>query len=143
MCSSAVKTTMDTDCKIIVALTETGTAARVLAKYRPKVPILAVSVSDSAIRQMGVVRGVVPLLVESFQGMDSVVTKALATAKEMGMVKSGDMAVCIHGQNEHAAPEGPMQDARTRGSLVDMTPKEGKASAGTAASNLMKIVTVS
>merc|ERR1712130_728411 len=43
MCSSAVKTTMDADCKLIVVSTESGVAARVVAKYRPGVPIIAIS----------------------------------------------------------------------------------------------------
>merc|ERR1719215_929206 len=116
---------MDADCKLIIALTETGTAARVLAQYRPKCPILAVSASVSAMRQMNVVRGVVPFPVESFAGTDSVIAKAMAKAKADGMVAAGDAVVCIHGQNEHAGREGP----------VDEGPKS-------AASNLLKIVTV-
>merc|ERR1711988_541325 len=35
VCSSAVKTTVDSECKLIVALTETGQTARNIAKYRP------------------------------------------------------------------------------------------------------------
>ena len=41
VCSSAVKTVIDSDCKLIIALTETGHTARVIAKYRPPCPILA------------------------------------------------------------------------------------------------------
>jgi len=143
MCSSAVKTTMDADCKLIVCLTETGTAAQMIAKYRPKVPILAVSQSDSAMRAMSVVRGVVPMGVSSFAGMDSVITKALAYAKDAGMVQSGDAVVCVHGQNE--GMEGAVDEGgsgRPRASLQELSPKKGgKVSSG--ATNLMKIVTVS
>jgi pyruvate kinase len=61
MCSSAVKETVDADCHLIVALTETGYTARTVAKYRPAVPILAITASATTVRQLGVVRGVVPM----------------------------------------------------------------------------------
>jgi len=100
ICSSAVKATIDSGCKLIVALTETGSTARVIAKYRPKAPILAVSASETTVRQMQCVRGVVPFLTASFVGTDSVIQKALVQAKELGMVKSGDCVVAVHGQQE-------------------------------------------
>merc|ERR1712226_1432158 len=58
-CSAAVKCAMDSDCPLIVALTETGSTARLIAKYRPKCPILAITASDSTARQLLTARGVV------------------------------------------------------------------------------------
>merc|ERR1711972_503502 len=40
VCSSAVKCTVDSDCSLIVALTESGQTARLIAKYRPRAPII-------------------------------------------------------------------------------------------------------
>ncbi|CAE8592057.1 unnamed protein product [Polarella glacialis] len=103
VCSSAVKATIDSDCPLILALTETGSTARVISKYRPKCPVLAVTASESTVRQLSASRGVIPLLTASFQGTDSVIQKALIYAKEKGMVKSGDAVVCVHGQKEECA----------------------------------------
>jgi len=100
VCSSAVKATIDAGCPLIVALTETGHTARVLAKYRPKATILAISASETTVRQLLCVRGVVPMLTASFVGTDSVIQKALVRAKNDGMVKSGDYVVAVHGQRE-------------------------------------------
>ncbi|CAE8592055.1 unnamed protein product [Polarella glacialis] len=100
VCSSAVKATIDSDCPLILALTETGSTARVISKYRPKCPVLAVTASESTVRQLSASRGVIPLLTASFQGTDSVIQKALIYAKEKGMVKSGDCVVAVHGQRE-------------------------------------------
>jgi len=36
----------------------------------------------------------------SFVGTDAVIKKAVARAKELGMVKAGDEIVAIHGQQE-------------------------------------------
>eukprot|EP00931_Biecheleriopsis_adriatica_P042145 TRINITY_DN2401_c0_g2_i1.p1 TRINITY_DN2401_c0_g2~~TRINITY_DN2401_c0_g2_i1.p1 ORF type:complete len:513 (-),score=149.21 TRINITY_DN2401_c0_g2_i1:254-1792(-) len=100
VCSSAVKVVVDASCKLIIALTETGSTARIIAKYRPSCPILAITASETTVRQLGANRGVIPMLTASFQGTDSVITKALNRAKEQGMVKSGDVVVAVHGQKE-------------------------------------------
>jgi len=100
VCSSAVKATVDSGCPMIVALTETGSTARIIAKYRPKCPILAITASESTARQLCTVRGVISMHTASFVGTDAVIKKAVARAKELGMVKAGDEIVAIHGQQE-------------------------------------------
>lgn len=100
VCSSAVKAAVDFGAPLIVALTETGHTAMMLAKYRPQAPILAVSASETTIRQLLCVRGVIPVHTSSFTGLDSLISKALVRAKEDGMVKSGDTIVAVHGIKE-------------------------------------------
>jgi pyruvate kinase len=100
VCSSAVKSTVDANCPLIIVLTETGHTALMIAKYRPKATILAISASETSVRQLLCVRGVVPMLTASFVGTDSVITKALVRAKAEGMCKSGDTIVAVHGQRE-------------------------------------------
>jgi len=103
VCSSAVKAAIDAKATMIMALTETGQTARTLAKYRPRVPILAIAASETVIRQLQTSRGVVPIATASFQGTDSVIQKGLAKAKELGIVKSGDIVVAVHGTREETA----------------------------------------
>jgi pyruvate kinase len=100
VCSSVVKASIDCKAPLIIVLTETGSTARIVAKYRPKAIILAISASETTIRQLMSVRGVVPMHTASFVGTDSVIQKGLAKAKEDGLVKSGDDVVAIHGQRE-------------------------------------------
>jgi pyruvate kinase len=102
VCSSAVKSTVDSNCRLIIALTETGQTARLIAKYRPGVPILAITASQTTVRQLGIVRGVVPMLTASFVGTDSVITKAISAAVADGLVKSGDQIVAVHGTQEES-----------------------------------------
>merc|ERR1712187_778417 len=75
--SSAVKATVDANCPLIIALTETGHTAWMIAKYRLQAVILAITASETTVRQLLVVRGVVPMLTASFVGTDSVIQKAL------------------------------------------------------------------
>merc|ERR1711916_352977 len=86
--------------RLVVALTETGYTARLIAKSRPQATILAISASEATVQQLLCVRGVVPVLPASFVGTDSVIKKALVHAKAEGMVSSGDTVVAIHGQKE-------------------------------------------
>jgi len=88
---------------LIMALTETGQTARLLAKYRPPQPILAVTASETTARQLQVVRGVVVMLTASFQGTDSVLRKALDRAKELDICTSGDQVIAVHGQKEECS----------------------------------------
>merc|ERR1719498_2247517 len=96
-CCVAVKASLDSDLKLIVALTETGATARSLAKYFPACPILAITASESTVRQLLTSRGVIPILTASFVGTDSVVSKALVYAKSVGVVQPGDNVVAVHG----------------------------------------------
>lgn len=100
VCSSAVKAAIDCEAKLIVALTETGATAVILAKYRPKAQILAITASETTQRHLHISRGVVPMLTASFVGTDSVIAKALKQAKEWGMVTTGDCVVAVHGTKE-------------------------------------------
>merc|ERR1719491_1298466 len=58
-CSSAVKTAIDVGSPVIIVLTKTGAAARLISKYRPGVPILMGSTEEQVCRQGNLVRGVV------------------------------------------------------------------------------------
>lgn len=59
--SSAVKTAIDLKATMVIVLSETGTTARLLAKYRPQVPILAFTAAYPVARQMnGYLRNVYP-----------------------------------------------------------------------------------
>jgi len=102
ICSSAAKTTMDGKCPLILVLTETGFTARLIAKYRPKATILAITSSGTTARQLNCVRGVVSMFAASFAGVDSVIHKALIRAKDDGMVEAGDRVVAVHGEREEA-----------------------------------------
>jgi len=108
ICSSAVETANDANVPVILALTETGHTARMIAKYRPAAPVLAVTNSESTARHLLLVRGVVSLLTASFEGTDSVIAKALDYAKEIGMVSSGDLVLAVHGTREETAGQASL-----------------------------------
>lgn len=85
---------------MIIAITETGLNARLLAKYRPEQMILALCVSAGIIKQLNIIRGVFPLKIPSFLGTSNLIENAINFAKENGQLKKGDVVVCILGENE-------------------------------------------
>merc|ERR1719456_1587749 len=103
VCSAAVAAVIDCSAALIIVLTETGQTARMISKYRPSVPILALSAAESAVKQLSLHRGIVALQVASFQGTENVLKSAIETAKSMGLVSVGDSCVCIHGVREEVS----------------------------------------
>jgi pyruvate kinase len=103
VCSAAVSAVIDCSAALIIVLTETGQTARMISKYRPSVPILALSAAESAVKQLTLHRGVIALQVASFQGTENVLKSAIETAKSMGLCAVGDSIVAIHGVREEVS----------------------------------------
>lgn len=100
---AAVETAESTGASLILALTETGYTARLIAKYRPGSLILALSASEATIKHLQVHRGVFTLQVPSFQGTEHVIRNALQVAKERDLVRVGQSVVAVHGIKEEVA----------------------------------------
>ena len=103
--AAAVQTVNDLSIDLMIILTDTGNLARLCAKYRPGVHILACSVSNSVIRQLNCVRGVIGYKIPSFQGTDNLIHLVIKQAKEMGLCKQGHKVVTIHGTAEETPDE--------------------------------------
>ncbi|CAM9738459.1 unnamed protein product [Discosporangium mesarthrocarpum] len=102
--SSAVKTAIDLKAPIIVVMTETGNTARLIAKYRPSMPLIAFTAAPEVARQCnGYLRSVYTQVIGSMIGTDSIVYRAIDLGKEAGWVKAGDHVVCVHGMKEATA----------------------------------------
>lgn len=99
--SSAVKTSIDLNAKMIIVCTETGNTARLVAKYRPEAPILVLTATPETARYVsGMVRGTRAIVMGSMLGTESILVRAAEMAKDWGWVNPGDNIVAIHGQME-------------------------------------------
>ena len=101
MCVSAVSAANDTNAGLILVITETGYIARLMAKYRPSQPILALCMSSSVIRQLNISRGIFTLKIPSYMDTGNLIANAIKHATENGHVRKGDKIVCLTGQNEN------------------------------------------
>jgi len=105
LAASAVSTVQDLNVDLIIVLTDTGHLARLVAKYRPSVPILACSVSLSVIRQLNCARGVIGFKIPSYQGTDNLLALTVQQAKEKNLCKPGRKVISIHGTDEETPDE--------------------------------------
>ena len=86
----------------IVSLTETGFTSRLISKYRPSCPIVAVTTSVDVVRRFSMNWGVHALhYTEGGTDADKV-QFAIRKAKELGWVRDGDIAVATSGQTQQA-----------------------------------------
>jgi len=109
ICHAAVNVAFDSKVKAILALTKSGYTARQIAKYRPPMPVVAVTPHDVVRRQLAVVRGVFALQASaSFEGSSSVevINEAVQKAVEAGLLVEGDCVTVVHGTPENRDRDG-------------------------------------
>jgi pyruvate kinase len=82
---------------LIVTLTKGGFTARKVAALRPPVPILAVTTEGTTYRQLALVWGVIPVLVDRVPGYDAMLTVVRDLILKRQYAKSGDCIVMTAG----------------------------------------------
>lgn len=122
-CAAAVEAAVKADAKLIIVLVRGGTAARLLAKHRPRQPIMAFCLHPKTARQLNLHRGVFPVVgkgelisIEAQSGLNSGSgspsvspyrqfnhrhknpTEAIAVAKDIGWITTGDKVVIVNGE---------------------------------------------
>ncbi len=90
-------TAADLGAAAIITATSSGSTARMVARYRPKAPIIAVSPSPSTIRKLQLIRGVRPLLCNFGSSMDEQLDRAIHIATQAKLIKNGDLVVITAG----------------------------------------------
>lgn len=93
--SSAVLCARQVGAKLILIFTELGGTARLVAKYRPIIPVLAATTITQTARQLEASFGLVPYYHETNENL---IVDALKYARDIGLCKSGDIAVITSGQ---------------------------------------------
>ena len=82
---------------LIVTLTKGGFTARKVAALRPPVPILAVTTESTTYRQLALVWGVVPVLVDHVPGYDAMLEVVRDLILKRRLAKQGDCIVMTAG----------------------------------------------
>ncbi|MDO4535785.1 MAG: pyruvate kinase [Clostridium perfringens] len=94
---SASKTAKKLCTKGIVAATETGSTARLLSKYRPNCPIIAITPYDYVLRSLALNFGVTPIKCNHFSSTDEIIEKARNIAKDLEIAKKNDTILIATG----------------------------------------------
>lgn len=88
---------LDLNAKAIITPTESGFTARMVSKYRPKCPIIAVTPNEGVMRRMCLVWGVLPVRSEKAETTDSMIEMAVESGVGAGYVHPGDLVVITAG----------------------------------------------
>ncbi|KXZ44735.1 hypothetical protein GPECTOR_63g60 [Gonium pectorale] len=145
----AAKNVLDVDAALIVVFSSTGAwgptrylraAARLVAKYRPRVPVLLVTESLAAARSCAPIFGVYVSIVDALPAsrfdvdFEVLLEEATLFAMEAGLCQPGQEVVVVHGYNRVDAEDGlPMVAIQVAaGAAVNMTPQPTDPSSITA-----------
>jgi len=98
---AAVLAAFEQQAHAIVTLTNSGNTARLLAKFRPPCPIIAVVGASSryTARQLRISNGVYAVCYNDEQGKKSIderVTVGIEFGKKKEWISSGDYVICVH-----------------------------------------------
>jgi len=85
------------DATAILTPTESGYTAKVVSKYRPACPIIAVTPHEEVINKLALAWGVYPILFESANSTDEMTEKAIQAAVKEKMIKQGDLIIITAG----------------------------------------------
>ncbi|HIE39179.1 MAG TPA: pyruvate kinase, partial [Anaerolineae bacterium] len=94
---ATVEIAAEVGAKAILTATMSGTTARMVARHRPAVPVLAVTPNPRTLMRLTMVWGVKPVLVSRFVNTDEMVLLMVQAALQEGFVREGDRVVLTAG----------------------------------------------
>lgn len=94
---AAVQTAYSADAKAIFVFTSSGATARLVSRFRPQMPILALTPSEKAYHQMALYWGVIPYKTETLPTVQEAITALSQMALHDQLVQYGDLVVATTG----------------------------------------------
>ena len=83
--------------KAIVAATNSGSTAKLVSKYKPKCPIIAITPNAEVMRGLSLNFGVFPVLCQEFSTTDDILTEAKTIVKNLNIGHEGDYIIVAAG----------------------------------------------
>lgn len=94
---SVAHTALNLEVNAIITPTESGHTARMISRYRPKAPIVAVTSNEQVVRRLALVWGVYPQLGQKAETTDEMLSVAVDQSVNSGLVTHGDLVVITAG----------------------------------------------
>ena len=90
-------TAHDLQANAILTATQSGYTPRMVARHRPRAPIIAVTPKGEVLRRLTLVWGVIPVLEAQSSDTDEMLDKSVAAGLKGGYIKEGDLVVITAG----------------------------------------------
>lgn len=94
---SASRTAIKLNAKAIIAATQSGATGRLLSKYRPSCPIVAISPHEEVRRGLSLNFGVIPEKCETFNTTEEIISEAKKAVRELGIANEGETIIIAAG----------------------------------------------
>jgi pyruvate kinase len=102
MTDAAWRVAQELGANAILCLTRSGFTVRAIARYRPQVPILGFTPDERVLRQLAISWGATALPLSGFADNEEMVREAVTTARDRGLVRTGDIVVVLAGIDGHS-----------------------------------------
>ena len=90
-------TAMNLNAASIITVTMSGFTAGMISRYQPNCKIIGCTIDDNVYRQLGLMWGVKPLLIDKKEHADELFEAAMQASLEAGLIKKGDKVVLTAG----------------------------------------------
>ena len=97
LCDAAVTTARDINADLIIAVTKSGSTARLVSKFRPDQPIIAATPETKTFHQLSLSWGVLPVMSLCQNNSETLFLHAIDCAKQLGLANPGEKAVITAG----------------------------------------------
>ncbi len=123
ICESMAHAALDLNIRAIAVFTETGATARLLSKYGPKPPIIAMSSNPGVIHRMNLLRGVYPMACGKAATTEHMIETVEQLLEESKFAHRGDIVGIVAGTRTRTGATnfmrlhvlGDLLDEETRG----------------------------
>lgn len=97
ICHACCTTAMDLNAKAIITVTMSGYTAGMISKYQPGCRVIGCAVDEIVFRQMALMFGVSPLLINKEDDTEELFAAAVKASVEAGLISRGDRVVITAG----------------------------------------------
>ena len=102
--AAAWRASVDAELAAIIACTNSGATARMISRFRPTCPLLALTPHWRTARQLAMAWGIRPVVIETHGTPDEIVWHAVEAATELGVVRPGDLVGVLVGSPTDVEP---------------------------------------
>ena len=94
---SAAYTALNLNVKAVIAPTRSGHTAKMIAKYRPGCPVIAVTTSERTSKKLSLVWGIYPIVGENVSSIDEILQESVEESVKHQYVGHGDVVIITAG----------------------------------------------
>ena len=102
-------TAYDLGATAIIAITLRGTSARMISRFRPQTPIIAITPYEKTYMQLALAWGVTPIMNTFIENTQELINDAITRVTDHGLIKNGELIVITGSSQESSGATNTLQ----------------------------------